>query len=358
VTTVQNLLAERQEGLTGTRVRAAALVVATAAGLIVCYQLARPFLPPLAWALALAVVGAPMHRRIESMIGRPNVAATVSVVILASAVLVPTALVAERLVSEVGKATAAIRTSVESGSLRRTLEGHPDWAMIARWLEGQIDLPGTIGSLTAQLTSISSALVQGSITQLLGTLLTFYILFYFLRDRRVLASFVRDLSPLSGVETDRFVVRVIDSVHATIYGTIAVAAVQGVLGGLMFWWLGLPGPLIWGVIMGLLAVVPVLGAFIVWIPAAVVLALGDRWPDALLLAFWGLVVIGGIDNLLYPVLVGNRLKLHSVPSLIAIIGGVSLFGAAGVIVGPMAVAGTAYLLEVWRTRASEVRLSG
>ena len=144
--------------------------------------------------------------------------------------------------------------------------------------------------------------------------------------------------------------RVAHTIHATVYGTLTVAAVQGTLGGLMFWWLGLPAPLLWGVVMGLLAIVPVLGAFIVWIPAAIFLALEGSWGKSLVLAFWGSVVVGGIDNLLYPILVGTRLKMHTVLAFIAVIGGMFVFGAAGLIVGPVVVSVTLSLLETWRSR--------
>ena len=96
--------------------------------------------------------------------------------------------------------------------------------------------------------------------------------------------------------------RTVDTVQATLYGTIAVAAIQGVLGGLIFWWLGLPTPLLWGLVMGLLALVPVLGAFVVWVPAAIFLALDGSWGKALILSTWGGIVIACVDNLLYPIL--------------------------------------------------------
>jgi len=123
--------------------------------------------------------------------------------------------------------------------------------------------------------------------------------------------------------------------------------VQGLLGGLMFWWLGLPAPLLWGLVMALLAVVPVLGAFIVWIPAALFLALEGEWLRALLLAGWGMLVVGTIDNLLRPVLVGRRLKLHTVPAFLSVVGGLMLFGAVGLLLGPMLLATTQFLLALW-----------
>ncbi len=142
---------------------------------------------------------------------------------------------------------------------------------------------------------------------------------------------------------------VADTIHATIYGTLAAAAVQGTLGGLMFWWLGLPAPVLWGLVMGVMAVVPVLGAFVVWIPAALFLALDGSWGKALILSVWGGVIVGGIDNVMYPILVGNRLKLHTIPAFMAIVGGLIVFGSSGLILGPVTLTVTLLLLEVWRT---------
>ena len=149
---------------------------------------------------------------------------------------------------------------------------------------------------------------------------------------------------------DRLFSRIGDTIYATIYGTLAVSSAQGVLGGLMFWWLGLSAPLLWGVVMALLAVVPVLGAFIVWIPAALFLVLEGNWGKALILALWGMFVVGTVDNLLRPILVGNRLKLHTVLAFMSVVGGLILFGPAGLILGPLALTVTAVLLEIWRGR--------
>ena len=185
---------------------------------------------------------------------------------------------------------------------------------------------------------------------MIGFCLTFYLLFYFLRDRRAALQSLKSFSPLSGPEMNRLFGRVGDTIHATVYGTLAVSAVQGLLGGLMFWGLGLPVPLLWGVVMGLLAVVPVLGAFVVWIPAALFLALEGSWGKALILTLWGGGVVAGIDNLLYPILVGNRLKMHTVLAFISVVGGLIVFGPSGLILGPVTLTFTLVLLETWRSR--------
>jgi predicted PurR-regulated permease PerM len=125
------------------------------------------------------------------------------------------------------------------------------------------------------------------------------------------------------------------------------------LGGLMFWWLGLQAAFLWGLVMALLAVVPVLGAFVVWIPAALFLALEGSWGKALILTLWGLLVVGTVDNLLRPVLVGNRLKLHTVLAFLSVVGGLLVFGASGLILGPVLLTVTMVLLEVWSVRVAK-----
>jgi predicted PurR-regulated permease PerM len=121
----------------------------------------------------------------------------------------------------------------------------------------------------------------------------------------------------------------------------------------MFWWLGLPAPLMWGTVMGVLALVPVLGAFVVWLPAAFFLVMDGSWGQALVLTLWGLLVVGTIDNLLRPILVGKRLKLPTVLAFISVLGGLLQFGAAGLILGPAILAATTVLLEIWSGRALE-----
>jgi predicted PurR-regulated permease PerM len=335
------------------RTQAFILLGAMGVGTYICYRLALPFLPALTWALALAILFVSSHRAIESRLKRPNLAATISVLMAALIVVAPAIFVAERLVNEAAKGASVIQAQIEAGAWRRAIEAHPRLAPIDAWLEQQINLPAIFGTVASWLTNAGASFVRGSVVQLAGLLLTFYFLFYFLRDRRQAIKTLSRLSPLSRREMDRLFVQIVDTVHATIYGTVVVAAVQGALGGLMFWWLELPTPLLWGLVMGLLAVVPVLGAFIIWIPATIFLALDGSWTKAVILGVWGGAVVSTIDNILYPMLVGNRLKLHSVPAFISLIGGLNLFGAAGLILGPITVTITTTLLEVWRSRIVE-----
>ena len=159
--------------------------------------------------------------------------------------------------------------------------------------------------------------------------------------------------PLSAPEFTTLKRRVTSTIHATVLGMAAVSVIQGILGGAMFWWLGLPAPVFWGVLMGLLAVVPFLGAFVIWVPAALILALAGDLVSSALLAVWGTIVVGLVDNVMYPMLVGKRLMLHTIPSFIAVAGGVVLLGAPGIVLGPVIVAVSVTLLEILRHRAVE-----
>lgn len=327
--------------------RTLVLLAATTLGIYLCFRLASPFLPSLVWAAALAVLFAPLQRRLEWKLKRPSLAAASAVLLIGLIVVVPLSFVGQRLVLQAAKGAELIQTKFATGEWRRTFEAQPRLAPVAERIEHQLDLPETVKSVTSWLSSTAASVVKGSVLQVIGIFLTFYLLFFFLRDREAVLRSMRIMSPLSDEQMDRLYDRVNDTIHATVYGTLVVASVQGLLGGLMFWWLGLPAPWLWGLVMALLAVVPVLGAFIVWVPAALFLALEGRWISALILVLWGMLVVGTIDNLLRPMLVGNRLKLHTLLAFMSVVGGLILFGSAGLILGPVILTVTMVLLEIW-----------
>ena len=345
----------KREGATmGDRVGAIVLAAATLIGVVLCVLMAAPFLGALTWALVLAIVFATLHARIEARLERPNLAAVISTLIIALVVAAPAAFVLESLVEQGASSAVLVQQSVASGVLQRFLDGHPSIAPIGSWVQRQIDLPTILASLAGWLSNVGASLARRSVLQVIEIVLTFYLLFFFLRDRHAAARLLQKWLPLTHAESRRLFDRVIETVDAMIYGTVAVAVVQGALGGLMFWVLGLPTPLLWGLMMGVLTIVPVVGWFIVWLPAVVFLMLDGSWAKAAILAFFGVVVVGGgIQNVLYPILVGNRLKLHTVAAFISLIGGLILFGPPGFILGPLAVTVTVLLLEIWRERSQQ-----
>ncbi len=324
-----------------------ALAVASIAGILLCALVAWPFLGAITWALTLAILFAPLHERVENFVRHPNLAALLSTARVIIVVVVPAAFVVERLITEAATGIQSLQVRIEGGELQVLLDSHPALAPFGAWLDRQFDLPSMMSAVATWLSNLGAVFVRGSLLQVVEVFITFYLLFYFLRDRLAARTMIMAWLPLTRPETEHLMRRVAETVHATVYGTLAVAAVQGTLGGLMFWALGLPTPLLWGLVMGLLSIVPVLGAFIVWIPAAILLLLEGSWVRGLILAAWGGLVVGSIDNVLRPMFVGNRLRLHTIPAFISIIGGLLLFGAPGFILGPLAATMTMLVLEFW-----------
>src|SRR5215210_6004192 len=164
-----------------------------------------------------------------------------------------------------------------------------------------------------------------------------------------------EMMPLSDDKAREIIDRTGEVIGASVYGVLVIAVIQGVLGGLAFWVLGLPSPLLWGVVMIFLSMIPMLGAFIVWVPAAIYLGLTGHWGKALALALWGALVIGSVDNFLRPKLVGERTRLHELLIFFSVLGGLQVFGILGIVLGPVIVAITIALLDVLRQADGHTR---
>ncbi|MCW5636941.1 MAG: AI-2E family transporter [Rubrivivax sp.] len=332
-----------------------ALLVLTLGALALCFLIARPFVTSLAWAMALAVVGWPLHRRIAARLRWPALAAACSLGVIAVLFVVPSVLVVPSIVDEAMGGYRLVRTRIESGAWNDALARHPLLGPVWEGLRQRLDLGDVLQQAGALLTSLGSLAVRLSFIGTVELALTAFFLFYFLRDRDTLLAGLRSLLPLAPAEADRVLGTVHDTVIATVYGKVLVAVVQGLLGGAMFWWLGLPAAWFWAIVMAVLSIIPLLGPPLVWAPAALLLMFEGQWGQAVLLLVWGTAVVGLADNLLYPIVVGRYLRLHTVPLLIALIGGVVVFGAVGFFVGPVVLAVALALLEIWRARAADDR---
>jgi predicted PurR-regulated permease PerM len=334
------------------RVHALVLLGATALGVYLCYRLVEPFLPALAWGLALAVVAYPLHKLICRTVPNAALSAALSVVTVTVVIVAPAAFVIQQIARQAGDFVRVAREYLESGAWQEALESRPRLAPLLTWATENIAAEDLVSRAGEYLEAWGPALVFGSVGFVVQLLVTLLVLFYFFRDKRDIAADVRSFLPLSARETDRLLRRLVDTIHATIFGSLTVAAVQGFMGGLMFWFLGLPAPALWGAVMALLATIPVAGTFVIWAPAAAYLAASGAWGKAAILVGWGAVAIGLIDNLLYPMLVGRQLRFHPLPVFFSIVGGLALFGAAGLVLGPLTLSVTAGLLDLLRRRTS------
>jgi predicted PurR-regulated permease PerM len=334
-----------------TRERILVIVLVAASVLVgwLCWMIVQPFVPALTWAVVLAVIAHPLHERLLARMPKwPNAAATLALVCVTVVIAVPAAFLAREVGREAIASADAIHKLTDGERWKHALDNFPRLAPLRDFIAERVDF-GDAGAKSDVAGNVKSAIANAS-EFAIALLVTFFLLFFFLRDKDRILETVQSLLPLARAESTQVARKVREMIGAVVYGTLVVAVVQGTLGGLIFWWLGLPAPLLWGVVMALVAVLPIFGAALVWVPAAAYLLIEGHWEKALVLALWGSVVIGLIDNLLYPLLMKNRLAMHTVPVFIAAMGGLFAFGATGIVLGPLVLAVAIALLDVWRRR--------
>jgi len=335
------------------RVRAVALGLLTVLGVYLCYRLAQPCIPALVWAGALALIFAPLQRWMEARVRRPNLAAGLSLVIIGLLVVVPTTWFAQKLAEQAVAVPQAIEKQLATGKWHLNSNEHPSLANFLALLEQQIGSSDYPGAAMNYGKTLLSKLVKQSAIAAVQVCLTLYFLFYFLRDRARVLGNIRWFLPLSDEDTDEIFFRINETIHATLYGMLAMSVLQGLLGGLMFCWLGVPSPWFWALLAALFAFVPVVDTFVLWLPAAVFLGLEGRWGEALGIAVLGTLLVRGIENFLYPALVKNRLRVPSMSIFITLVGGLLLFGWSGLVLGPVLLTVTSALLKICAKRFGE-----
>jgi predicted PurR-regulated permease PerM len=325
------------------------LAAATLAAGYLCYQLLLPFIPAIVWATTAAVITYRVSQRVGRHVKSSGTKAAICTTIVAVAILLPVVGVGYVGVQQISVAAQELEGFTEW--VEEVLSPYPQLQQAWDSLKDELD-PTKAPQLVNRLRPSAVAAVSTPIYIGIQLMLTLFILFFLYRDEQLALQTVRSVMPLNEHETDLLLHRVEDTIHATIFGTVVVAMIQGAMGGIMFAMMGIPGAVLWGVIMGLLAMIPYLGAFIVWGPMAAFLAFHGQWSQAAILVTYGALAIGLIDNLLYPYLVGQRLRQHTVTAFFAILGGVNLFGATGLVLGPVIVSVTFFLFDLWRKRTA------
>ncbi|WP_271607251.1 AI-2E family transporter [Bradyrhizobium sp. CCBAU 11434] len=321
-------------------------------GVVASTFMAMPFLGALVWSTTIAVLFAPFDRAVSGRLKSRSLSALITVMVTACIVVAPAMLVAGTLLNEAVRSASLVVPMFDTDDWARLMSEHRWLAPALQWVHDQLDFPDLVRTATSTLATWSGSVLRASFSGIANLLLTFYFLFYLLRDREAIVEAARLHLPLSEPELARITGRITDTIFATVLGTVAVAALQGGLGGLMFWGLGLPAPVFWGVLMALLAIVPFLGAFVIWAPAAAYLALSGAYTSAIILTVWGTFVVGLVDNVVYPILVGRRLRMNTMLSFIAVVGGLVFMGTPGVVLGPLLLALTLTLLQIRRDRAA------
>lgn len=309
----------------------------------------QPFFGPLGWAAVLAICVYPWNEKLATRFSRTRAAAVTTLAV--TALLVGPGLAV--LSAFVREARAALE-----GLDRDVLMGQFDWVM-ARWERIRVYIPGAHALDLVSLVNQASANVAGFIGVRVGGLLadialfvfhlfvTLFALYFLLRDAGAIMRAIRRALPFDEPRRERMIRQTADLVYASVTSGLVIAAIQGLLGGLLFAVLGLNAPVFWGVVMGFFALLPFFGTWVVWLPTAIWLASTGHITKALMLAAIGAAVVGSVDNILRPALLAGRARMNGLLMFVSLLGGVSVFGLLGLVLGPLVVALASGLLEAY-----------
>lgn len=331
------------------QIRLIAVLAVTGIALYLCWLMLRPFLAVLAWAVVLVIVFYPVHKQLAQRIKRRGLCAMLSSALVILIVVLPLVFLTVAVTNELAGAV-------------RNLPAHMDQLVdpsgqVSTWIRDRLgmDAHGIQQFLVEQLRTYSSAILGRSVG-IMGNVLsavvkTFFVIitmYYLFRDGDQIVKALPDALPFGTDQSEALLARITQVISASVYGVVTIALLQGLLGGLAFWILGVPSPLLWAVVLAFICMIPLAGSFFVWLPAAIYLMLTNHFTKGILLIIWGAVVISSIDNLLRPKLIKNQTKLHELFVFFSVLGGMSMFGLLGIVLGPVILAITLGLLDTFK----------
>jgi predicted PurR-regulated permease PerM len=324
-------------------------------GVVLClaylvFRVFQPFLAPLGWAAVFGVIFYSLNKRFERKWGRTQSAVSITLGVTLI-LIVPVLLLAGMFVREGIAAAMDIQAAMAGGGYSWFAR---DWGWLASHIAAEgitVDLPDLVrqGANRAgeYMAAELGAVIRNIVVFLFELFVMLFALFYFLRDGDSMLDRFRHFLPFEETMTERMLAEARELIFASVTTSLVIAAVQGIVCGGAFAIVGLGSPIFWGVVMGFLSLLPVVGAWPIWIPAAIwMFSTGHTGRALILIAICG--ALGAtIDNILRPVLLGGRASLNGLLVFISVLGGIAVFGVLGVVLGPIVVATVVGILDVY-----------
>ena len=318
-----------------------------------------PFLSPLVFAVSLAVIFGPVYRYLLKNFfkgkEKSTGAAFITLLLVILIVLIPGFFIITKMYREIqdmyyylteesGRSAviAFLNSASAEGSniLFNAFQGFSfDTLNVTDYLQKAVEW--AFGNVDMLFTSVAKVLIQ--------IFITFFALFYFLRDGKEFKKHIIFLSPLIDTDDERIFYKLEQAVYSIVGGSLVVSVVQGILTGIGFALFHVPEPAVWGSIAAVAALIPGVGTSLVLVPGIIYLFATGSTPQAIGLLIWGLLAVGLIDNLLGPLLINKGIKIHPFIILLSVLGGLSFFGVVGFILGPLVLAFLFALLEIYKT---------
>jgi len=315
------------------------------------YLVLAPFLTPLVWAAILAIFFDSWKERFRARTG-PTRAALATTLIAAALIITPAVFLLSMLVREM----PLLVERLQQASVKAPDQVERIWAIARQRIP--VSLPEDPAQLIGQqmqrglsMLASGAGLALTNIFATLGSLFIFlFALFFLLRDGHELVELLIGLMPLPEHESRRLARETRDLIVASVGAGLAVAAAQGAIGGIAFWLLGIGAAGVWGVVMALSALIPVVGAALVWVPTAAWLMLSGELVRGIVLALVGVLGISMVDNILRPLLLSDKVSANGLVIFIGLLGGASAFGFVGLVVGPVILITAGSLLRMFQER--------
>jgi len=321
------------------------------------YKIIVPFFSPIVWAAVFVIIFFPIYNWVCKKVKSRGLASALLCLFIVILIIGPITYLFAALVNEAADAVTKVNAMYKSGELDNILAFDVPWIdAVKKKLNQYYDLSqinlnelikDSIDKVTGIIFNQTSWLITNATKTVFYFILMIFTMYYFFKDGESIVHKMKRLMPIPPEQVEITFAHLRDVIQATMYGGVVVALIQGLLGGILFAIVGIPSAVFWGAIMAFLSIIPFLGAFIIYVPAGIILLLGGSYVKGIVVIAVGTIVISQSDNLIRPYLISGRTAMHPLMLFFAILGGIALFGLLGVIVGPLIAAVFVTLLRIF-----------
>jgi len=332
------------------------------------YRLLEPFFTPIFWAAIFVIIFYPLYTKLEKYIKSANIRSVLMTGVIVILIIGPVTYLGVALVQEAVGMLEQFKDWADQGKLDSlfNITHSSFYVMLEKKLEPYITLPkfdpkiiieNTLKSVSKIALSQATQIITNAGRVVLEFLLMIFFMFFLFRDGEALLEQIREVIPMSPEKKHITIRHLKNVIESTMYGGVVVALIQGALGGIMFAALGLPSPVFWGAVMAFLAFIPILGTYLVYIPAGLIMLFTGHYVKGIILITIGTVVVSQIDNVLRPMMVSGRTGMHTMLLFLSIMGGIGMFGLLGIVLGPFIAAVFVSMFNIFRLKLAESNLS-
>jgi len=325
--------------------------------LYLSYRIIIPFFAPICWAAVFVILFFPLYEKLLTRVKVRGLAALIVCVVIVVLIIGPITYLFFALVNEAADAVVKVNAMYKSGQLDKLLTIDLPWIdsmkeKLSQYYDlSKIDLDeivkDAINKVSGLVVSQTTWLIANGTKAAFYFILMVFTIYYFFKEGEAMVFRLKRLTPLPTEQVSVTFAQLRDVIQATMYGGVVVALIQGLLGGILFLIVGIHSPVFWGAIMAFLSIIPFVGAFIVYVPAGIILVVGGSYVKGVIVILIGSLIISQVDNVIRPYLISGKTAMHPLLLFFCIMGGIALFGLLGIVLGPMICAIFMTLLKVF-----------